>query len=230
MLTVACLLVKGNVAFTTDYVIRLRSMVARTLRQPHRFVCFTDRPDPLRNLVDTITIRPPPPGRFGWWSKIELFNSKHGLKGRVLYLDLDVLLVRSLNGIVSQEAPFSLVPHYGEFPGRGRQITIHRYNSSCMVFDVSDRLALLYDRWTPEVAQRLWGDQDWIAENFPHEHRMPIEWFPRLSDPPMVPIIGSAANGRAAPSWPREARVVLCKRPKNHIALKDWPWFDQSWR
>jgi hypothetical protein len=218
MLTVACLLVRGHVGFTPEYVFRLRSMVARTLRQPHRFVCFTDQPDRFRNSVDTITIKAPP-GCFAWWAKIELFNARHGLKGRVLYLDLDVLIVRSLASVAGQqERPFALVPHAGQWQGKGRQVTIPRYNSSVMVYEVCDRLALLYDRWTPSVAARLWGDQDWIAENFPHEHTMPVEWFPRFSEV------------RDPPAWPPAARVVLCKKPKNHVALQTWPWFDQIWR
>jgi hypothetical protein len=74
----------------------------------------------------------------------------------------------------------------------------------------------LYTSWTPDVARRLSGDQDWIGERLPDAHAMPREWFPRLSE-----LAG------APPATP--ARIVLAKVPKNHIAAERWPWFKAAW-
>jgi hypothetical protein len=46
---------------------------------------------------------------------------------------------------------------------------------------------------------------------------MPVEWFPRLSQ-----ITG--------PPFDAAARVILAKTPKNHLAARQWPWFDAAWR
>jgi hypothetical protein len=74
----------------------------------------------------------------------------------------------------------------------------------------------LYRNWTPAVARRLWGDQDWIGEQCAFARTMPADWFPRLS------------AGRR--NWPETSKVVLCKAPKNAEAALLWNWFDEMWR
>jgi len=216
MITVACVLVRGHVGFTTEYVTKLKSMVERHLKRPHRFVCLTDRPHLLD--CETIPIQTPR-DIFAWWAKVELFNSANGLDGRVLYLDLDVLIVGDLDEIVDYPAPFALVPHAGQWQGKGRLKVVPLYNSSVMVFD-AERVHRLYSNWSPPVTERLWGDQDWIGERMPGEATMPLKWFPRLSE------INNGTDLILAPG----ARVVLCKKPKNHVARQTWRWFDQMWR
>jgi hypothetical protein len=76
--------------------------------------------------------------------------------------------------------------------------------------------AKIFTMWSRDSADRLWGDQDWIGEVMPSAVTMPIKWFPRLSE--------------ARPPWPEETKVVLCKKPKNADAAKQFPWFDQAWR
>lgn len=213
-LTVACVLVKGHVDFSPVYVERLLLMVRRFVDRPFRFVCLTDQPGAMPDGVEAIRIATPK--EKGWWSKIELFNPGHGLRGRVLYLDLDVLVVRSLDEIIDFAAPFALVPDAGNFKGADGRAVVKRYNSSCMVWNAGhcDRL---FKEWFPSIAARLWGDQDWIGERMPDEAVMPLAWFPRISQRP----------GEQA--WTDEAKVVLCKKPKNVEAAKRWPWFERAW-
>jgi len=221
MLTVACVWVAGHVPFTAQYVVRLQSMVARNLARSFRFVCLTDRPQLLPARIETIEI--PPPGALkGWWRKLELFNPAHGLAGRVLYLDLDVLIVAGLDPIVAFPAPFALAPDGApEFRPKSGHATVKRFNSSVMVWDADQVQANgspLHADFVPAVADRLWGDQDWIGERWPAASRMPLEWFPRISE------IGGAGD------VPPEAKVVLVKKPKNELAAELWPWFRRRWR
>ena len=212
-LTIACVLVRGHVDFRPIYVERLRSMVARYVDRPFRFVCLTDQPKSMPHGVEGIEI--PSPGRLkGWWSKVNLWRP--GLfEGRVLYLDLDVLLVSPLAPVIDYPARFALVPDGApNFHGKGAQKVVKRYNSSVMVWDAGVATEL-YTEWDARVANRLWGDQDLIGERFPDEATMPAEWFPRLS--------------AVQPPWPDEAKVILCKRPKNIDAARQWPWFAQAW-
>jgi hypothetical protein len=214
--TVLCVLVRGHVNFTPEYVVRLRSM-ARRLLPTHRFVCLTDQGARLPNDVETIAIPSPVSGVFGWWSKLHLFDPALPLSGRLVYFDLDVLLLHSLLDIVNYPAPFALVPDGAPAfkPRDGRQC-VKRYNSSVMAWDHGTRPDLFTD-WNTFVARRLWGDQDWIGERVSGAAVMPAAWFPRLSaivDPP---------------SWPNEARVLLCKKPKNVEARQRYTWFDKEW-
>lgn len=213
MITVACVLVRGHVAFTPEYVARLRSMVARNIDRPYRFVCLTDRPEQLPPEVEAVPIVHWKSLK-GWWAKINLFRP--GLfTGRVLYLDLDVLIVSPLNAIIDFPARMALVPDGApKFQGQGELKTVHRYNSSVMVWDapVGNQL---FENWKPDIAARLWGDQDWIGEQMPNEATMPASWFPRISE--------------AQPPWPKETKVVLVKKPKNHLAASRWKWFEEAW-
>lgn len=212
-LTVACVWVRGHVPFTADYVTRLASMAKKRLPR-HRFVCLTDQP--FRVDVEAISIPTPPRDVFAWWSKLELFNPKNRLTGRIVYLDLDTLLVNDMTPIVEYPADFALCPHEGNFQPKTKHKVVHRYNSSVMVWDEHESLNRLYNDWTPKVAKRLWGDQDWIGEQYPTAGTMPLEWFPRLS--------------AVRPPWPAKAKVVLCKKPKNSEAAFQWPWFEREWQ
>lgn len=219
-LTVACVFVQGHVGFTPDYVTKLQSMVSRAL-PAHEFICLTDRPELLPG-VRTITVATPR-GHYAWWSKLELFNPAHRAlqTGRILYLDLDVLITDAL-GVIATYAPgLCIVPDGApNFVGKGKLLTVKQYNSSVMSWD-GGQCNHLYDKWSPDVAQRLWGDQDWIGETTPDATKMPLEWFPRLSQ---VVAKGSVSRVMA------DAKVVLCKKPKNADAAKQWSWFNKAWR
>lgn len=214
-LTVACVWVKGNVPYSAEYVARLQRMVARHVSAPYRFVCLTDRPDALPTDVESMTITRYP-RLFGWWSKLALFTPGR-FSGRVLYLDLDSLVVGSLDAVVQYRSSFALVPDAGQFQPSTKHRVVRRFNSSVMVWDADGRTDRIWDQWSLDVAKELWGDQDWIATVMPEADTMPIAWFPRLS----------AIQGGPVPA---EAVVVLAKKPKPSEAALRWPWVDAIWR
>jgi hypothetical protein len=224
VLTICCLLVKGPVPYSAEYVTRLERGARKWLERPFRFVCFTDGTVPLPPDIDTITIPPPSPaiplnGR-GYWSKLQVFNPAYGLAGRVLYLDLDTLVVGPLDDIVDFPAPLALAED--PFIESRADITtdrfgrtlVRRFNGSVMVWDAGTQNAL-WDKWSVIETFRLSTDQDWVGEQAPHARPLPLAWFPRLS--------------QVQPPWPADARVVLCKKPKNHEAAAQWPWFERAW-
>lgn len=222
-LTVACLFVKGPWPYTADYVVRLERMVRRYLRRPFRFVCLTDRPEllpgietlPIASLKGVIA-----DDGIGYWNKLRIFDPAIGFEGRVLYLDLDTLVVADLDPIV--DFPASLALTTDAFVKERAHITkdrfgrtlVRRFNGSVIVFDGGQH-ADLFTTWRPADAYRLSTDQDWIAEQAPAAVGMPLEWFPRISQV-QIP-------------WPEEAKVVLVKKPKGHEAAAKWPWFEPLW-
>ncbi len=149
MLTVACVLSEGpKRAYTRDHVARLSQMVNAHVTQPYRFVCVDDSPFP------------------GWWAKISLF--KPGLfTGRVLYLDLDVTVVSSLDQIANHPSSFAAIKDW-------QRPTI---NSSVMAWD-GGVMDSIYTNFTPSVMDRLAGDQDWISEQMPDAETFPAKWCP----------------------------------------------------
>ena len=218
MLGVACVWVKANVPYSVDYVLRLQAMVARHLRQPYRFICLTDRPEAIhRSDIRTVPVLIAK-GLPGWWAKVALFDASIpdalGVD-RMLYLDLDSVVVADLSCVADYPAPFALVPPAGTFKGRGALRVVTRFNSSVMAWD-PEETGSLYRDFDMTVTSRLWGDQDWIGERMPSAATMPAEWFPRLSD----------LNGHEPGE---DAVVVLCKKPKNVIAAELHPWLRDAW-
>lgn len=216
MTTVVCVFVRGHVPFTSDYVRRLASMVRRWMDRPYRFVCLTDkvRPD-FGAGVEAISL--PWSGTLrGWWAKVSLFDPRIGLTGRVLYLDLDTLIVGRLAELLDVAAPFALCPHAGRFEGKDGLAVVKRFNSSVMVWNAGEQ-AELFERFTPDVADRLWGDQDWIGERCPEAATFPAAWVPRFSQ--------LGPDGRPSP----DARVVLMKTPKNVEASRRHRWVREAW-
>lgn len=217
MTTVACVFVRGHVPFSSDYVRKLASMVRRWMDRPYRFVCLTDKTSaqPFGDGIEAIRIPWKADALRGWWAKRFLFSKDVGLTGRVLYLDLDTLIVNALGPIIDYPAPFALVPHSGRFDGAGGLAVVKCFNSSVMAFNAGEH-ADLFDRWTEDVPRRLHGDQDWIGEQCPGAAKMPLDWFPRLSEVQNGPV-------------PPEAKVVLCKTPKNVVAVGRYPWVRSVW-
>lgn len=235
MLTVCCVLVAGPVAgYSVDYVVRLEWMVRRYLARPFRFVCLTDGtrgqlPDPIETIrIPSSAAWVPVNGR-GYWAKLQLFNPAHGFTGRLLYLDLDTLVVAPLDAIVDFPASLALTADalvleraHLTSDRYGRRLH-RRFNGSVMVWDGGTHHHL-FTNFTPDVTWRLSTDQDWIGEQAIDAAGMPLAWFPRISQ--LVTDPGFAATGGP---YPPDAKVVLTKKPKNHDAIARWPWFDAQW-
>jgi hypothetical protein len=133
-----------------EYVRHLRDSVARNLTVPYTFYCITDRLEAPEGMVHI-----PCENQTGWWQKVNLF--KPGLfKGRVLYLDLDVVIINTLDPLVSSEGDFVIIENFG--PNKGQSA----FNSSAMLWTPNEKTERIYTCFTDEVMQILHGDQCWI--------------------------------------------------------------------
>lgn len=217
-LTIVCCLFRGHVGYTADYVEKLQRGILRNdpeLEYQARWVCITDG----RCGIPTgweILQTAPLEVEFAWWNKIRLFDPRLNLGERILYLDLDVLPVSSIMPILYFPAHFALARHAGSFAGKNGKKVVRKYNSSVMIWD-HGHAQQIWRRWSPDVPNRLWGDQDWIATVLPNERRLPMSWTPRMiSD--------------VTPPWPERAKIVLVKKPKPHMATQQYPWFKEWWK
>jgi len=118
-----------------EYVAKMRAMTSRNLTTPHQFVCLTDE------------------GEYGgWWSKIELFRPGR-FKGRVLYLDLDSVVVGPLDTLAATKGIVYL-PDWGW--------TVADLCSSVMCWDAGEHDDV-FTSFTFETPEFFRGDQDWIT-------------------------------------------------------------------
>lgn len=110
--------IKWGTKFGADYVNRLYKMVEKNLTLPHRFVCFTDRPE---GILDGVEIRPLPelndegiPDKA--WKKLGLFTDKLAdLEGEALFLDLDIIIRDNIDCFFEKEGEFYIIKDW-DFP------------------------------------------------------------------------------------------------------------------
>jgi len=174
---IACVLWQGkDRKYNPLHVARLKDQ-AEHFAPGHRFVCLSNVPVP----CERIPLRE---GWPGWWSKLELFRP--GLfEERVLYLDLDVTVIDSLEPLINFPAPFVSISDY---------LNPLMMNSSVMAFDPDAGIAAFSG---DAVGKYRGGDQEWITQAVPGWDKFPRHWCPSWKG--QVQTFGI----------PREAKVVV---------------------
>lgn len=152
--TVACVEVGNYLGRGAEYVAKLKAMVARHLSVPHSFCCLTDDPKRHPELsADELQDLSPAARDTGWWAKVHLFAPGR-FSGRVVFLDLDTVVVGLLDALAQSKGIVHL-DHWGW----DRKV----YGSAVMVWDAGEH-AEIFERFTSELPARLRGDQDWMTE------------------------------------------------------------------
>lgn len=236
-LAVFCL--KCGDKYSADYVNRLHRMVRRNLSMPHTFHCLTENPQGLD--AGIVVEHLPSPDLGGCWNKLRLFSTQLiSTPATVLYLDLDVVLVDSIDPLlaVSPDADFLGQPDWNRpwFP---------QFNSSVMRFTAGSH-AEVHEGFLAAVAsgrlvrraewdgttksrdktvywrgwRRFGGDQEWIsAKLLP---RQPVRQ--RAFPPGWVVSYKSHARREVPPS----AKIVVFHgSPKPHEV--DHPYVRDHW-
>lgn len=160
--TVACIWYRSK-DYGVEYVEKLFNMVTRHCPIPFSFVCITPHHD-LPDGVIRMTPPTPPVGQSvagnsekNWWHKVGLFSPDlFGPSMRILYLDLDVVIINSLEEILKANDPFCMIENFG--PNKGHAA----HNSSCMLWTPSVFTAEIFNKFDATVPTQLHGDQCWI--------------------------------------------------------------------
>lgn len=209
--TVACVLNVGDFrrrAFSPVWVQRLQNMVAKHLTD-YSFVCLSNVPV---DGVETIDLQD---GLPGWFAKVELFRP--GLfKGRVLYIDLDTLILGELASLFNCPGDFVAMRADLVAPPRmvAGKIVTAGLNSGTMTW-TAGAADFLYKDWREHFADIYRGDQDWITTRMPDPYFYPKEWFARLKD------------CKAGP--PEGVKVLHCMPWKNDVAAQRFDWVRDLW-
>lgn len=162
MITVACVF-WGN-KFSEDYVYNLKSMVERNTTVPHQFVCFSDRELEGIKTVKLIS------GYKGWWNKMQMFNTDFRLGNRVVYLDLDTLIVGNIDWLLEYDGMFMGIEDLGSVNEHQPELK-GRLQSGVMSWDY--RLnSHLWNRFTSSgESQRYRGDGEYLNHIVPKYQR-----------------------------------------------------------
>lgn len=207
---------KSGGDYTLEYVQRLKNMVMRNSTQNPRFICLTNE-----NISsDVCETRPLMANLDGWWSKLELFRGDMSF-GRVVYLDLDTVIIRNIDQLLNLDVNFAGLRDWGSEP-KGM-------NSSIMAWKPSLGLSFLFERFDPNHTPRdpahHWnnGDQYYIST------ALQQQGIPYESIQDLVPGVYSYKK-HCRTELPPDARVVCFHgRPRPHEALGT-KWVRNYWR
>lgn len=168
-ITILCVRL-GN-KYGREYVERLRNMVSRHITVPYEFACLTDDQHPIEG-VRSIVISDQGYAK-KWWHKVHMFDPLMPLKGRILYLDLDVVISDNIDKL----ALFDTNSFVGILDFNRKFHASWKYlNSSVMAWNHGTQTHI-YSQFTanPNEAMRLQGDQDWIWKVAKDR----IKWWPK---------------------------------------------------
>jgi len=126
-IAIAC--VRSGTRYGIEYVQRLYAMVERNLGVPHSFVCFTDQPERCDGVdfYDASSTE-----LTGWWLKMALFRRGWRVGRRVVYLDLDTVIINDLRPLVEVDVDFAISKNFARM--YGAKSWPCNYGSCAMVF------------------------------------------------------------------------------------------------
>ncbi len=151
MNTLVCL--KVGTKYGPEYVNKLRSMVVRHTTERTEFFCITDDAKGLDDGIQTIIARRDE-YLSGWWHKCALFGGYKFDADRIVFLDLDTVIVGNIDFLWSYQGDFCILKDF-YFP--------ERYGSAVMSI-AKNAHREVWDNFVvnPVMALRQGGDQQWI--------------------------------------------------------------------
>ncbi len=173
---VACL--KHGSLYSSKYVNILKNMVKRNCSFDVKFICFTEDSNGIDEDIDILPL--PDLGIHGpkkaWWYKLKIFDPTLPYNGTVLFLDLDIVIVRNIDKFFTYKpGRFCIIDDY-HYEGRDPDNIVR--NSSVFRFEFKSypNVWHLFIKYQEAITKRLVGDQNWITEQIPDDEIWPEHW------------------------------------------------------
>ncbi|ODU57798.1 MAG: glycosyltransferase [Comamonadaceae bacterium SCN 68-20] len=208
------LCMKWGTKYGPEYVNRLYAMVLRHLSGDFNFVCLTDDATGIRPEVQCLPIPPlnlhlKPGQRDGAWKKLTTFEADlHGLRGTALFLDVDVVIVGSLDAFFEHPGEFLIIHDYPRFWRFGQRIT---GNSSVYRFQLGAHADVLeyFRAHMEEVQAHNRNEQTFLSRYLHKQGKLaywPAGWCPsfKYHGIPAWPL-----NYWREPFVPEGARIMI---------------------
>ena len=160
----------GN-KYGTVYVDKLYNMVSRHAHD-FKFFVITDAKKTWRSEINQIVVDPVFPT---WWNKIHMFRDDIGLEGRVLFMDLDVVIIRNIDEFWEFEGDaFVIIQDFN----RCRIKNYHVRNSSVMKFVAGQEVHIWneFKQNPKQIMNKYRGDQDFMTARYKNGPIWPREW------------------------------------------------------
>ncbi|MBE6413636.1 MAG: glycosyltransferase [Verrucomicrobiaceae bacterium] len=170
---------KWGKKYGADYVNRLYNMVKRNTTLPFKFICYTDDAN---GLLPEIQARPLPEmdlpeGPERGWRKLSLFKKDIDLSGRILFLDLDTVIVRNIDDYFTIDGDFILIRHWKPSKTQGIGETgVYRFEAGAHA-DLYENFMANID----EVKANFRHEQAYVCDALSRQNKLsfwPSEWMP----------------------------------------------------
>jgi hypothetical protein len=202
----------------STYVNKLYRGVRRNLSTPHRFVCFTNEPKG----IECETRPHSSPSWLGCLPRLWQYSEESGLTGQVLSLDIDLIIVGSLDDLAS---------YRGEFCVRSKFRHGHQWKADGDVIGFkaggySKRLWSAFAEDPVRVEQLTKGmERYWIRYITKNECDRWDKWWPNQ----IVSYKRHIRRNKLKDDVLAEARIVSCHgRPRPHEI--NAAWIEEHWR
>jgi hypothetical protein len=195
-----------------EYIDKLKASVARHLEAQHWFCCLRLDSEPVRSEESGERGNPSPltphpsPVFGGWFRKLEIFRPGR-FTGRVLYLDLDSVIVGALDPLAYRKGAVHLKDW-------GWKDNVHF--GGVWSFDAEQEGRRIWEAYNDSVPANFKDDQDWLTS-------LGI-WGPL--PPHLVRSYRYHCSQNSPP--PGASVVAFHGRPKPHEMLT--PWVKEAWR
>lgn len=245
---VICL--KYGTRYPASYVNKLYAGVKRHLKRPFLFHCCTDDPADLTPEVNTIPF-PENPGIKCWWPHVlvKLFTTKNGfggLKGPTLFLDLDVVIVDSIDCLFDFKPGENCIIHnWVNWRKRLLGRVPHVGNSSVFRFDAGPKSDYIFQTFLNEMEQAedtsiFNTEQAFLTYAMQEVNWWPNEWIRsyKWNCRPILPL-----NLIKTPQLPTHCKILVFHgRPdpdqaiegfrgkRLHHNMKAAPWILDHWK
>ncbi len=168
---VTCL--KWGTKYDAEYVNVLYSMVKRNLTLPYEFYCITENAEGINPEINILPLYDEGELRVhkqrGWWYKLMFFKEKPwNLTGRMLFLDLDIIIVDNIDCFLEPASNFTIIK---EWFRKG-------YQSSVFTLDLGTETDIWkeFNKNTDENMKKFHGDQEWIFHYTKKVELYPDSW------------------------------------------------------
>ena len=169
--------------YPADYVNVLFNACRAAAREPFRFVCLTDDAAGLAPGIEALPV--PDIGLTarewtigGVWPKLALYVADlHGLRGRCLFIDLDMVVLRDLDSFFTVDAPYVGIDA-GPAWGRPGNAAPPQLGTGIIAFDLGTHAQLVeeFRRDKPAILKSFRTEQAFVASRLPDIQYWPEGW------------------------------------------------------
>ena len=227
---IVCL--KHGDKYGVEYVNRLYSMCKRNSNVPFNFACITEDTNGMNPDIKHIPL--PRYKLSGWWFKPWVLSNEFPLKGTILFLDLDLVIINNIDNLWTYNPKdFCIIRDFN----RCLVANWDKFNSSVFRFE-SGQYRHVWDNLVNNLEQvkRHPGDQDWIYNQiktsysfWPDQWIKSYKWEVRNRSELIKDEYGRRFKTIADPKIERETSILVFHGEPNPHQVQD-PVIVDNWR